>query len=344
MSDEMGSSSAATAEPLRGTSLHVLGPLVVVRDGRELHVAGTQRRRLLAFLASRAGRSTSVDAIVDVLWPDDPPPSAAKTVQSHVVRLRRSLAPLGEPIATVAGGYRLDIDPAAVDAVRFEMLLQAARAELADGHPTRARAVLSDALIQWRGTPYIDAEGAAFADAERVRLEELRLAATEDLAEAELLAGAAAAAVPELERLVTAEPGRERAWSLLMRCLYALGRQHDALVAFQRARRVLAESFGLEPGPALRAVERQVLEQDSALAVVPQGGRLPALLRSDTAFVGRQTELAWLRDAWSVARTGNGQTRVVCGPPGSGRTELIAALGAPGGGRRWRHRRVCPPG
>ena len=128
MSDEMGSSSAATAEPLRGTSLHVLGPLVVVRDGRELHVAGTQRRRLLAFLASRAGRSTSVDAIVDVLWPDDPPPSAAKTVQSHVVRLRRSLAPLGEPIATVAGGYRLDIDPAAVDAVRFEMLLQAARA------------------------------------------------------------------------------------------------------------------------------------------------------------------------------------------------------------------------
>ena len=156
---------------------------------------------------------------------------------------------------------------------------------------------MKDALALWRGTPYIDAEGAAFADAERVRLDELRLAATEDLAEAALLAGAAATAVPELERLVVAEPGRERAWTLLMRCLYALGRQHDALVAFHRARASLAESFGLEPGPALCALERQVLDQDPALALVPQGGRLPAPLRSDTTFVGRETELAWLRDA-----------------------------------------------
>ena len=327
MGDELGSSAnAATAELCSTASLRVLGPLVVACDGRELHVAGTQRRRLLTFLASRPGRPTAVDAIVDVLWPDDPPPSAAKTLQSHVVRLRQSLAPVGDPIATVAGGYRLDIDPAAVDAVQFESLLESARAELADHRPARARALIKEALALWRGTPYIDADGAAFADAERVRLDELRLAATEDLAEAELLAGAAAAAVPELERLVNAEPGRERAWMLLMRCLYALGRQHDALVAFHRTRRVLAETFGLEPGPALCALERQVLDQDPALELVPQGVRVPAPLRSETTFLGRDTELAWLRDAWSVARGGTGQVCIVSGPPGSGRTELAAAL------------------
>ena len=109
---------------IRGTVLvSVLGPLAVEADGREVHVAGTHRRRLLALLASRPGRMVSVDAIVDALWGEDPPPTAAKTVQTHVVRLRRSLSATDvELIETIRGGYRLAVDAGAVDAVRFEQL------------------------------------------------------------------------------------------------------------------------------------------------------------------------------------------------------------------------------
>ena len=152
----------ATSPRAEHIEVHVLGPLAVEADGREVHVAGSQRRRLLALLASRPGRMVHVDAIVDALWGEDPPPSAAKTVQSHVVRLRRSLSGIdGELIETVAGGYRLAVDALTVDAVRFEQLAADGRRELGRGAGRAAVITLSEALGLWRGAAY-----AEFADAE----------------------------------------------------------------------------------------------------------------------------------------------------------------------------------
>ena len=188
--------------------------------------------------------------------------------------------------------------------------------------------MLGEALGLWRGPAYGEFGDAEFAAAERVRLDELRLRATEDLAEAQLASGAAAVPIPELERLVVEEPGRERAWALLMRALYAAGRQHHALVTYQRARRTLAESFGLEPGPELRALERQVLDQDPELIVATDRPALPAALRTTGPLVGRRAELAWLAEAWELARRGTGQVRVLLGPADGGRTRLAAELAA----------------
>ena len=135
----------------------VLGPLAVEHDGRPLHVAGTHRRRLLAFLASRVGQVVSVDAIVDALWGDDPPATAARTIQSHIARLRGSFAGVdGELIETTAGGYRLALAPAAVDATEFELLAGQGRRRLGAGDFAGATSVLDRALALWRGQPYVD--------------------------------------------------------------------------------------------------------------------------------------------------------------------------------------------
>jgi DNA-binding SARP family transcriptional activator/WD40 repeat protein len=316
----------ASAESVR---VLLLGPLTVEAEAGEVHVAGSQRRRLLALLATRPGRMVAIETIVDALWADDPPPSAAKTVQSHVVRLRRSLSTIDtELIETVRGGYRLALEPLAVDVVRFEQLAGEGRRELTRGAAASAAALLDVALGLWRGPAFAEFGDADFAAAERVRLDELRLRAMEDLAEAQLANGTVAAAIPDLERLVVEEPGRERAWALLMRTLYAAGRQHHALVAFQRARRALADSFGLEPGPELRALERQILDQDPELHVAGDRPALPAALRPTGPLVGRRAELAWLAEAWDSARRGTGQVRVVLGPVEGGRTRLAAELAA----------------
>ena len=265
--------------------------------------------------------------IVDALWGDDPPPSAGKTIQSHVMRLRRSLADVGSDVLeTVPSGYRLNVDPAAVDAERFMQMAAEGRRALDQGRVAVATALLSEALELWRGPAYVEFRDAEFAVAEGVRLDELRLAAMEDLAEAQLSTGAVATAVAELERLVVEDPGRERAWALLMQGLYAAGRQQQALGAFQRARRALAEQFGLEPGVELRDLERKILDQDPALPVAGERSLLPSALRSSSPFVGRIDELAELRQTWDGALRGSGRLGVVLGPVDSGRTRLVGEL------------------
>jgi DNA-binding SARP family transcriptional activator/WD40 repeat protein len=307
----------------------VLGPLVVEHDGRALHVAGSHRRRLLAILASRAGRVVPVDVIIDALWGDDPPPTATRTIQSHVARLRRSFCAVDAAmIETAGGGYRLAVDASAIDANVFERMAEHGRRLLDAGEFAGAVTVLTEALALWRGAAYAEFTGADFAATEAIRLDELRWTATEDAAEARLESGALESVIPGLERLVAEQPGRERTWCLLMRALYAAGRQHDALVAFQRARRALADVFGLEPGPELRALERRVLEQDSGLSVRRRTS-IPAELRRDQQpFVGRERELAWLAEGWRLARNGSGQLRTLFGPVDSGRTRLAAELAA----------------
>ena len=151
----------------------VLGPLLIEHDGTTVHVAGTHRRRLFALLASRAGRVVGVDAIVEALWGEDPPPTAAKTIQSHVARLRRSLSAVGsELIETTPGGYRLRADGVEVDADVFDRLASDGRRRVATGDLTGAVSVLTEALAMWRGSPYADFPDSEFAVHERTRLVE----------------------------------------------------------------------------------------------------------------------------------------------------------------------------
>jgi DNA-binding SARP family transcriptional activator/WD40 repeat protein len=305
----------------------VLGPLLVEANGRIVHVAGTHRRRLLALLADRAGTMASIDAIVDALWEEDPPPSALKTVQSHIVRLRHSFAAVGvDPIETTPGGYRLAAGAATTDVEAFELATVAARSHIANGAWNAAAEALASGLELWRGPAYVEFPAATFARTSAVRLEELRLGAIEDLAECRIMAGSAVGAVPSLESLVGEAPGRERAWALLMRALYASGRRHEALDAYQRARHALAEHFGLEAGPELRGLEEQMLHQDPWL--VPSDGptMLAAALRASTPLIGRDNERDALLLAWRVARSGSGQLCILRGSIDNGRTRLAAEI------------------
>ena len=325
-----GSDVAVVAGAPGTVRVRVLGPLAVEHNGGPLHVAGTHRRRLLAFLASRVGQVVGVEAIVDALWGDDPPPTAARTIQSHVARLRGSFAGVDrELIETVAGGYRLALDPAVVDSKEFEVLADEGGRRLGVGDFAGAASVLDRALALWRGAAYVDfARTAEFASAEALRLNVVRWAAAEDFAEARLECGALESVIADVERLVAEQPARERAWCLLMRALYAAGRQHDALVAFQRARRALVDGFGLTPGPDLLALEHRILEQDPTLMIRREAAVPPGLRRDATVVVGRDRECAWLADAWHAARAGAGQLRLVLGPADSGRTRLAAELAA----------------
>lgn len=320
---ELDDRSRGTARS--GLRVGVLGALVVEIDGEPVHVAGTHRRRLLALLASRPGRVAPVDAIVDALWGDDPPASAAKTVQSHVVRLRRSLG-VSDVVETVPGGYRLRVDPESVDAVRFEQLVADARRSATAGDTTAAAQSLATAIGLFGGPAFLEFRELPFVAGEAVRLDELRRTAIEELAELDLRAGVPANAVPALEHLLHDDPGREQAWALLARALYATGRQHDALTVFQRARHALADRYGLEPGPDLLELERRVLEQSPTLTPTAGRSALAAALRTSSPLVGRRDERAALETAWRSARTGTGQTRIVAGPLDSGRTRLAADL------------------
>src|SRR5262245_32510977 len=165
MGDDMHptASPAGTIAPERTLVVFMLGSMQVELDGQPLHVAGPQRRRLLALLACRAGRDVTVEALIDATWGDDPPPSAAKSVQSHVVRLRQSLAAAGEAIQTSPGGYRLNIEPASTDVARFERLTTEGASELRLGHFAAATKLLSAALTLWRGPALVEFGDASFA-------------------------------------------------------------------------------------------------------------------------------------------------------------------------------------
>ncbi len=222
----------------------------------------------------------------------------------------------------------MNVEPASSDVACFERLATDGAAELRLGHFAASIKLLEAALALWRGPALMEFGDVDFAVADRVHLEERRLVAMEDLAESRLGTGGAPAVVPEMERVVAEEPGRERAWALLMRALYASGRQHHALTAYQRARAVLGDQFGLEPGHELRDLERRILDQDPALIGPGNRVALPVPLRDDMPLVGREHELRWLGSAWARACVGVGQVRVVLGPTGSGRTRLVAELAA----------------
>lgn len=240
--------------------IRLLGP-VEVRDGDGVvALPRRQQRALLAALALRAGEVVSTDRLIADLWGDRPPASAHGSLQNTVSSLRRALG--RDVLVTQAPGYRLALPAAAVDANRFEALLEAARS----GEPAERAALLARALELWRGPALADLEDEELARLAVVRLEELRVTAQEERVDAELELGRHAAVVGELETLVAAHPLRERLRGQLMLALYRCGRQAEALEVYRAARLALADELGLDPSPELQELERRVLRQDPSLA------------------------------------------------------------------------------
>jgi DNA-binding SARP family transcriptional activator/CheY-like chemotaxis protein len=252
-------------------SFRLLGQVEAWRDGQRLELGGRKQRALLAALLVRRGRVVALDQLIDDLWPDDPPARAAATVQVFVSSLRRVLEPgraRGETarvLVTAAPGYRLDVDPDAVDAHAFVRVLGEGRAALDGDDPERAADLLRAADALWHGPALADVTGMAFARLEATRLEELRLSAVEDRVDAELALGRHAALVAELEQLVGRHPLRERLRAQLMVALYRSGRQAGALEVHRAGRRLLRDELGLEPGARLRELEQAVLRHDPEL-------------------------------------------------------------------------------
>jgi predicted ATPase/DNA-binding SARP family transcriptional activator len=258
----------------------ILGPLEV-RDeaGQLVRLGGPRLRALLIRLALDPGRVVAADRLAGDLWPGDGPDQAApadsgNALQALMSRLRHAAGP--GIVEHRAGGYLLAVDPGDVDATRFERAVSEGRAALAAGDPGAGAALLRGALDLWRGPALVDVEDAAFAAGPVARLEELRLAATEDRIEADLALGRGAELAPEAEELATAHPLRERLRGQLMRVLYLAGRQGDALAVYEDTRRVLAERLGVDPSPGLSAVHLAILRADPELGRPAGNGSLPA--------------------------------------------------------------------
>jgi DNA-binding SARP family transcriptional activator len=252
----------------------ILGPLEVESDGHVLPIGSRQPRALLTLLLLDANRVVSRDRLVEALWGDEPPDRAANALQVYVSQLRKALG--RDLIVTQQRGYTIHVEEGQLDLERFYRLVDEARLLGAD----RAARTLRQALSLWRGEPLADLTDTPFVEGERRRLEEVWLSALEARIEADLALGGHAALVSELEALVREHPFRERLRGELMLALYGSGRQAEALEVYRQGRQLLVDELGLEPGEALKRLEKAILEQDPAIApsaALPStgGGNVP---------------------------------------------------------------------
>lgn len=348
--------------------IRVLGSLSAERDGEAVPLGGRRQRSVLALLVSTRGQVVSVDRMIDDLWQGAPPAQAVTSLQAYVSNLRRLLEPGRAPrtpaklLVSAPPGYALRLPDDAVDAWRFERLLQDARAHLAADDPDTARRLSTEALDLWRGPAYAESADESWAVPEAARLDELRLVARELRTAAELRCADPAAAVPEAELLTRDAPLREEGWRLHAVALWATGRQADALGTLRRARSVLAAEVGLDPGPALADLEAAILAQDTrplreatrsaprqadrerpdpqapdrepshpTTPAGPPSASPPAPTSAPPhpqaePFVGREAELELLVAAADRARTSGPSVAFVTGEAGLGKSALLRAF------------------
>ena len=308
----------------RACEVRLLGPVQVVRAGREIRLGGPRPRAVLALLVLEAGRVVPAARLAEELWQGVPPPGAAKTLRSYMSRLR-ALLDADATLEARGGGYVLTLEPDMVDAVRFERLAGAGQGLLSGGEAAAAAGRFRQALGLWRGRALADVCEVEPLAREAARLEELRLAAVEGRIEAEIALGLHGEVTGELEGLVAEYPLRERLWRLLVLALYRAERQADALAAYRRARDMLAAELGLEPGEDLRRLEQAVLRQEVPAAAPAARHNLPAPL---TSFVGREPDLAGLGKLLGEARL-----VTLTGTGGTGKTRLALEAAARAAGR-----------
>src|SRR6201999_1082169 len=304
---------------LQAVELGVLGPLQVRRDGAPVMIPGAKPRAILTMLGLHGGSVVSADTLIELLWGDDPPRTAAKALQTHISLLRRTL---GDGFVLTAGtGWTLA--ESGVDAARYKSAARLGRDAAAAGDTSQAVSRFEEALALWRGIPELP-DGRR-GTSEKTRWIEGHAALVEDRADAllataraaeiigELEAGGVGAAarpgppraaeiIGELESAVAEAPLRERRWGQLMLALYRAGRQGDALGAYQRARTMLADELGIDPGPELRRLETAIVAQDASLDVVV-AQNLPSVMRAVTFLLTdiEGSTAAWEADAAAMA-------------------------------------------
>ena len=305
--------------------VRVLGSVRVESHGVEVPIPMGKPLALLARLALAQGRAVSAEQLVVALWGDDAAPSAAKTLQVHMSTLRSRIREVGIGVSLTSSGYMLEVDDDEIDVIRFESLAEEGLLAMATGRPELAGRMLRQALQLWSGEPLANVLDAPFAALEASRLMMRRLAVTQARIDADVALGLGAELVDEVRAVVDTNPYDERACGQLMVCLYRAGKPAAALEAHQTLRRVLGDELGLEPGPGLAELERQVLTHDERLLARATNSQRPYALfrnranlpRIATTFVGGIESLALVTE--SVARDrlvtltgagGVGKTRV----------------------------------
>jgi DNA-binding SARP family transcriptional activator/DNA-binding beta-propeller fold protein YncE len=248
----------------------ILGPVEVVDDGRPVSIRRGKQLALLAYLLLRPNELVPSERLIDELWEQDPPPTAAKVLQNAVSELRKALGE--DRLLTRPPGYMLRVEPGELDLERFELLARRGRT---GGDPEALR----KALALWRGDALADVRDEPFAQRASAQLDEARLAAQEDRLDADLASGRHAELIPELESLIGRHPFDERLYRQLMLALYRAGRPADALAVYQRARKSFDEELGLQPGPELEELQRRILNQDAGLSAPSRSGGGIALRR-----------------------------------------------------------------
>jgi DNA-binding SARP family transcriptional activator/Tfp pilus assembly protein PilF len=319
----------AQRRPTRSLSISVLGPLWVSAGGRPVSVTTSRLRALLVALALSADDEVSVGRLAGIIWDTTPPVHVRRATQVYVTRLRKLLG--ADAIVTSPAGYRLHVHPEQVDAILFERLVDAA----AVGDPAAERAGLERALALWRGTPFDGVRSAWLESVESHRLTERYAAALERRIELDLDLGGSAELVAELLDLTARYPLRERLWGHLITALWRSGQQADALAAYQRLYRLLADELGIEPSHAVQALHRQILTGQAGTgrpslsssplsASLPRTETAPRQLPADVAaLVGRARELA------DLDRIPNADSLVITaidGMAGVGKTALAVHI------------------
>ncbi len=338
---------AGAASPLpealaRGLSeivpaVRLLGSIEVVGPNGPAMLIGARQRGLVGLLALNAGTVVPQSRLVDALWGEDPPRTAVRSLHSHVSRVRQALQScgLGDVLLTREPGYVLTLGRDQVDVHLFE---DAVRGATANGDGVD---VLRAGLRLWRGDALADGDPAGWAAAEVERLHEARLAAVEELWDAELRAGRHAAAAGELDRELVAHPSRERLVGLLMLALYRCGRHADALDRYERLRSRLADELGVDPGPRLQRLHTAILRRDPTLDLDPTPTPQPQPTAQDRSrpqaavptqlpppvghFAGRGDELRTL-NRWEDGAD-DARIVVVSGPAGVGKTAFAVQWG-----------------
>ena len=258
-----------------GLRFGVLGPVRAWNQGIEVDLGSPQQRAVLAILLLSHGWQVSRDVLVDAIWGENPPRSAVGTIRTYISRLRRCLDPAtgyqaAELLTSIGNGYAIEAGGITVDLEQFTQQVQQAQRTRSRGDLALAASQLGEALRLWRGMPLAGIQG-PYADSQRARLLELRMAATEDRLSMGIESGGQLAAIAELRTLLDGHPLREQLSELLMLALCRAGRQADALTVFDDLRRLLRDELGIGPGPGQREVHERIPRSDDGL--IPHAGK-----------------------------------------------------------------------
>ncbi|MCW2540932.1 MAG: Tetratricopeptide 4 [Frankiales bacterium] len=338
---------AQSRAPDSALSIRILGRLAATQDGQELDLGGPRQRAVLGILVAARRAMIPASRMIDLVWDEHPPQQASGALQAYVSHLRKRLEPSRAAHSAAAilvsegSGYALRVPDEVVDAWRFE----AAVNEASRLTGRAAADALRDALALWQGSAFADYAGQPWADAQRIRYAEVHAHAIDELLGARLATGEATVLIPDLEAAVAAEPLREDRWRLLALALYRSNRQADALSALRRARTMLSDELGVDPGPALRELEADVLAQSSALlrpapqpttawspprrSTVPSGSPTPTGstgLPGRDELVDRDREVSQLSACLEASTASEGSVVLIAGPAGIGKTRLLTEL------------------